>query len=169
MATVCGGTLALMDAGVRIKAPVAGVAMGLGKEGETYAVLTDIAGAGDHYGDMDCKVAGTRDGITERQTDIEIPGVTTHIMSEALAWKSGRHRRFWRICGTVSGNRRAASHLGNRRKPNPKCPGCAAGRRPGDGQGRWPGRQQDQAFAKSRFTRATAEAVAVGAVYDRPH
>src|SRR5207247_2726665 len=69
MATVCGGTLALMDAGVPIKAPVAGVAMGLVKEGDNYAVLTDIAGAEDHYGDMDFKVAGTRDGITALQMD----------------------------------------------------------------------------------------------------
>ena len=91
MATVCGGTLALMDAGIPIKAPVAGVAMGLVKEGDTYAVLTDIAGAEDHYGDMDFKVAGTRDGITALQMDIKIPGVTAHIMSEALAQaKEGR-------------------------------------------------------------------------------
>jgi polyribonucleotide nucleotidyltransferase len=91
MATVCGGTLALMDAGVPIKAPVAGVAMGLVKEGDTYAVLTDIAGAEDHYGDMDFKVAGTREGITALQMDIKIPGVTAKIMSEALAQaKEGR-------------------------------------------------------------------------------
>jgi len=85
MATVCGATLALMDAGVPIKAPVAGVAMGLVKEGDNYAILTDIAGAEDHYGDMDFKVAGTRDGITALQMDIKIPGVTSVIMSEALA------------------------------------------------------------------------------------
>ena len=91
MATVCGGTLALMDAGVPIKAPVAGVAMGLVKEGDTYAVLTDIAGAEDHYGDMDFKVAGTREGITALQMDIKIAGVTAQIMSEALAQaKEGR-------------------------------------------------------------------------------
>ena len=91
MATVCGGTLALMDAGVPIKAPVAGVAMGLVKEGDNYAILSDIAGAEDHYGDMDFKVAGTRDGITALQMDIKIPGVTSHIMSEALAQaKEGR-------------------------------------------------------------------------------
>jgi polyribonucleotide nucleotidyltransferase len=91
MATVCGGTLALMDAGVPIKAPVAGVAMGLVKEGDNYAVLTDIAGAEDHYGDMDFKVAGTRDGITALQMDIKIAGVTSKIMSEALAQaKEGR-------------------------------------------------------------------------------
>jgi polyribonucleotide nucleotidyltransferase len=91
MATVCGGTLALMDAGVPIKAPVAGVAMGLVKEGDNYAVLTDIAGAEDHYGDMDFKVAGTRDGITALQMDIKIAGVTSKIMSEALGQaKEGR-------------------------------------------------------------------------------
>jgi polyribonucleotide nucleotidyltransferase len=91
MATVCGGTLALMDAGVPIKSPVAGVAMGLVKEGDNYAVLSDIAGAEDHYGDMDFKVAGTREGITALQMDIKIPGVTSQIMSEALAQaKEGR-------------------------------------------------------------------------------
>src|SRR6185369_15762907 len=84
MASVCGGTLAMMDAGIPITAPVAGVAMGLVKEGEKYAVLTDIAGAEDHYGDMDFKVAGTRVGITALQMDIKIPGVTSKIMAEAL-------------------------------------------------------------------------------------
>src|SRR6059036_647540 len=91
MATVCGAALSLMDAGVPLKAPVAGVAMGLVKEGEQYAILTDIAGAEDHYGDMDFKVAGTRNGITALQMDIKIPGVTAQIMSEALAQaKEGR-------------------------------------------------------------------------------
>src|SRR5262249_30876756 len=84
MATVCGGTLALMDAGVPIPAPVAGVAMGLVKEGDKYAILSDIAGAEDHYGDMDFKVAGTQAGITALQMDIKIPGVTPKIMGEAL-------------------------------------------------------------------------------------
>jgi polyribonucleotide nucleotidyltransferase len=84
MASVCGGVLALMDAGIPIKAPVAGVAMGLVKEGDKYAILTDIAGAEDHYGDMDFKVAGTKDGITALQMDIKIGGLTTAIMSEAL-------------------------------------------------------------------------------------
>jgi len=84
MASVCGGTLAMMDAGIPITAPVAGVAMGLVKEGDKYAVLTDIAGAEDHYGDMDFKVAGTRVGITALQMDIKIPGVTSKIMGEAL-------------------------------------------------------------------------------------
>jgi polyribonucleotide nucleotidyltransferase len=84
MATVCGGTLALMDAGVPVTAPVAGIAMGLVKEGNRYAVLTDIAGAEDHYGDMDFKVAGTREGITALQMDIKVPNITTAIMREAL-------------------------------------------------------------------------------------
>jgi polyribonucleotide nucleotidyltransferase len=85
MATVCGASLSLMDAGVPLKAPVAGVAMGLVKEGEQYAVLTDIAGAEDHYGDMDFKVAGTKDGITALQMDIKVAGITPQIMREALA------------------------------------------------------------------------------------
>ena len=84
MATVCGATLALMDAGVPISAPVSGVAMGLVKEGDEYAILTDIAGAEDHYGDMDFKVAGTRDGITGMQMDIKVPNITTAIMKEAM-------------------------------------------------------------------------------------
>ena len=84
MATVCGATLGLMDAGVPISAPVAGVAMGLVIEGEKYAVLTDIAGAEDHYGDMDFKVAGTRAGITALQMDIKMPNVTLAVMKQAL-------------------------------------------------------------------------------------
>jgi len=85
MATVCGAALSLMDAGVPLKAPVAGVAMGLVKEGEKYAILTDIAGAEDHYGDMDFKVAGTKNGITALQMDIKVAGITPQIMREALA------------------------------------------------------------------------------------
>ncbi len=84
MATVCGASLALMDAGVPLTAHVGGVAMGLVKEGDDYAILTDIAGAEDHYGDMDFKVAGTREGITALQMDIKVPNVTTAIMKEAL-------------------------------------------------------------------------------------
>jgi polyribonucleotide nucleotidyltransferase len=84
MATVCGASLALMQAGIPIKGSVAGVAMGLVKEGENYAILTDIAGAEDHYGDMDFKVAGTRKGITALQMDIKIMGITPQIMREAL-------------------------------------------------------------------------------------
>jgi polyribonucleotide nucleotidyltransferase len=84
MATVCGASLALMDAGAPISQPVAGIAMGLVKEGDDYAILTDIAGAEDHYGDMDFKVAGTRDGITALQMDIKITNVSAALMSEAL-------------------------------------------------------------------------------------
>ncbi|MGZ6313010.1 MAG: polyribonucleotide nucleotidyltransferase [Candidatus Limnocylindrales bacterium] len=85
MASVCGSTLSLMDAGVPIKAPVAGIAMGLIKEGDDYVILTDIAGVEDHLGDMDFKVAGTHDGITALQMDIKITGVTFEIMRDALA------------------------------------------------------------------------------------
>jgi polyribonucleotide nucleotidyltransferase len=85
MASVCGSTLALMDTGVPIKAPVAGVAMGLVKEGDRYVVLTDIQGAEDHLGDMDFKVAGTREGITALQMDIKIKGITAEIMQKALS------------------------------------------------------------------------------------
>ena len=84
MASVCGASLSLMDAGVPLKSAVAGVAMGLVKEGEDYAILTDIAGAEDHYGDMDFKVAGTRKGITALQMDIKIGGITFQIMREAM-------------------------------------------------------------------------------------
>src|SRR6201996_7835798 len=91
MATVCGASLSLMAAGIPLKGAVAGVAMGLVKEGDKYAILTDIAGAEDHYGDMDFKVAGTRKGITALQMDIKIMGITAQIMREAMAQaKQGR-------------------------------------------------------------------------------
>jgi polyribonucleotide nucleotidyltransferase len=103
MASVCGGTLSLMDAGVPIVAPVAGIAMGLVMEGSDYAVLTDIAGAEDHYGDMDFKVAGTKDGITGLQMDIKIPTVTTKIMREALAQaKKARLEILEQMIATIS-------------------------------------------------------------------
>ncbi len=90
-ASICGSTLALMDAGVPIKAPVAGIAMGLIMEGEHYTVLTDIQGLEDHLGDMDFKVAGTKDGITALQMDIKIAGITREILEEALEQaRSGR-------------------------------------------------------------------------------
>jgi polyribonucleotide nucleotidyltransferase len=85
MGSVCGSTLALYDAGVPIKSPVSGIAMGLVKEGDDYVILTDIQGAEDHLGDMDFKVAGSRNGITALQMDIKITGVTQQIMSDALA------------------------------------------------------------------------------------
>jgi polyribonucleotide nucleotidyltransferase len=91
MATVCGASLALMDAGVQIKSPVAGIAMGLIKEGERVAILTDILGDEDHHGDMDFKVAGTKMGITGFQMDIKISGVTREILRQALA--QGREGR----------------------------------------------------------------------------
>jgi len=84
MATVCGASLALMDAGVPIKEPVAGIAMGLIKEGDDFSVLSDILGDEDHLGDMDFKVAGTKDGITSLQMDIKITGITFEIMEQAL-------------------------------------------------------------------------------------
>uniref|UniRef100_UPI00403FB952 polyribonucleotide nucleotidyltransferase n=1 Tax=Candidatus Enterococcus willemsii TaxID=1857215 RepID=UPI00403FB952 len=83
-ASICAGTLALMDAGVPIKAPVAGIAMGLVSDGENYTILTDIQGLEDHLGDMDFKVAGTKDGITALQMDIKIQGITEQILREAL-------------------------------------------------------------------------------------
>jgi polyribonucleotide nucleotidyltransferase len=91
MATVCGGSLALMDAGVPLKAPVAGIAMGLIKEGDEFAVLSDILGDEDHLGDMDFKVAGTSNGVTSLQMDIKVRGITEEIMRTALAQaKDGR-------------------------------------------------------------------------------
>ena len=84
MATVCGGTLALMDAGVPIKEPVAGIAMGLIKEGDRILILSDILGLEDHLGDMDFKVTGTKDGVTALQMDIKIEGITTDLMKQAL-------------------------------------------------------------------------------------
>jgi polyribonucleotide nucleotidyltransferase len=93
MGSVCGSTLALMDAGVPISAPVSGIAMGLVKEGDDHVILTDIQGAEDHLGDMDFKVAGTREGVTALQMDIKITGVTRQIMSDALA-QAKRAREF---------------------------------------------------------------------------
>src|SRR5205085_11283077 len=89
--SVCGGSLAMFDAGVPIRSAVAGVAMGLIKEGKKYAILTDILGTEDHLGDMDFKVAGTKTGITSIQMDIKIEGLDLKIMEEALAQaKDGR-------------------------------------------------------------------------------
>ncbi|MBI2685378.1 MAG: polyribonucleotide nucleotidyltransferase [Acidobacteria bacterium] len=89
MATVCGGSLALMDAGVPVDRAVAGIAMGLVKEGDSYAILTDIAGAEDHYGDMDFKVAGSKEGITALQMDLKVPNVPISLMREALNQAKG--------------------------------------------------------------------------------
>src|SRR3989442_294307 len=84
MASICGGSLSLMDAGVPLRSAVAGAAMGLVKEGDNYIILTDIAGVEDHYGDMDFKVAGTRAGITALQMDIKVTGLNAQILTEAL-------------------------------------------------------------------------------------
>jgi len=106
MATVCGASLSLMDAGVPLTSSVAGVAMGLVKEEGTYAILTDIAGAEDHYGDMDFKVAGTRKGITALQMDIKVMGITSQIMREAM--EQARHGRLYildKMEGILTGGR----------------------------------------------------------------
>jgi polyribonucleotide nucleotidyltransferase len=103
MGSVCGYTLALMDAGVPITNPVSGVAMGLIKEGDRYVILTDILGTEDHLGDMDFKVAGTRNGITALQMDIKIGGITPEIMAEALdRAKSGRFYILDQMLETIS-------------------------------------------------------------------
>ena len=92
MATVCGTSMSLMDAGVPLEKPIAGIAMGLIKEGDKYVILSDILGDEDHLGDMDFKVAGTKDGITSLQMDIKITSITANIMKEALTQaKEGRH------------------------------------------------------------------------------
>ncbi|MGQ9725234.1 MAG: polyribonucleotide nucleotidyltransferase, partial [Tepidimonas sp.] len=106
MATVCGGCLALMDAGVPMKAHVAGVAMGLIKEGNRFAVLTDILGDEDHLGDMDFKVAGTTQGVTALQMDIKIQGITKEIMQVALAQaKEARLHILDKMHSAISGAR----------------------------------------------------------------
>lgn len=106
MATVCGGSLALMDGGVPVKAPVAGIAMGLIKEGEKFAVLSDILGDEDHLGDMDFKVAGTANGVTALQMDIKINGITAEIMEKALAQaKEGRFHILGVMNQTISSPR----------------------------------------------------------------
>jgi len=110
MATVCAGTLACLDAGVPLRAPCAGIAMGLVVEGPEYAILTDIAGAEDHYGDMDFKVAGTRKGITALQMDIKVSGVTIAMMREALAQaRKARLEILDVMAGTITEPRAALS------------------------------------------------------------
>lgn len=97
-ASICGSTLALMDAGVPIKAPVAGIAMGLVKSGDHYTILTDIQGMEDHLGDMDFKVAGTSKGVTALQMDIKIEGLSREILEEALQQAKKAGCKFWNIC-----------------------------------------------------------------------
>jgi len=106
MATVCGSSLALMDAGVPIKKPIAGIAMGLIKEGDDYSILSDILGDEDHLGDMDFKVAGTEDGITSLQMDIKITGITFEIMEKALEQaKEGRIHILGEMAKTIKESR----------------------------------------------------------------
>jgi polyribonucleotide nucleotidyltransferase len=110
MATVCGSSLALMDAGVPIKKPIAGIAMGLIKEGNDYSILSDILGDEDHLGDMDFKVAGTDDGITSLQMDIKITGITFEIMEKALAQaKEGRIHILGEMAKTIKESRKELS------------------------------------------------------------
>jgi len=110
MATVCGSSLALMDAGVPMKDPVAGIAMGLIKEGKDFSVLSDILGDEDHLGDMDFKVAGTKDGITSLQMDIKITGITFEIMDQALSQaKDGRIHILGEMAKALTGSRDAVS------------------------------------------------------------
>ncbi|HEX3433099.1 MAG TPA: polyribonucleotide nucleotidyltransferase [Solirubrobacteraceae bacterium] len=115
MASVCGSSLSLMDAGVPIKRPVAGIAMGLIKEGDDYIVLTDIAGVEDHLGDMDFKVAGTERGITALQMDIKITGVTFDILRDALAQaKEARTFILGKMADTIQGPREQLSQFAPR-------------------------------------------------------
>jgi polyribonucleotide nucleotidyltransferase len=115
MASVCGSSLSLMDAGVPIKRPVAGIAMGLIKEGDDYIVLTDIAGVEDHLGDMDFKVAGTERGITALQMDIKITGVTFDILRDALAQaKEARTFILHKMADTIQGPREQLSQFAPR-------------------------------------------------------
>ena len=110
MATVCGASLSMMDAGVPLKAPVAGIAMGLILEGDEFAVLSDILGDEDHLGDMDFKVAGTKDGITALQMDIKINGITTQIMKQALEQaKDGRIHILSKMSEALSENKDTVS------------------------------------------------------------
>ncbi len=134
MASVCGSSLSLMDAGVPLKRPVAGIAMGLIKEGDDYIVLTDIAGVEDHLGDMDFKVAGTERGITALQMDIKITGVTFEILRDALAQaKEARTFILGKMADTIQGPRSGAQPV---RAADPDDPDRPLPDRPLDRQGR---------------------------------
>ncbi len=112
MATVCGGSLSLMDAGVLVKSAVSGIAMGLIKEGNDFKILTDITGTEDYFGDMDCKIAGTRNGITAIQMDLKVDGVDAKIMKEVLSRaQSGRMSVLDKMDETISSPRSSVSHL----------------------------------------------------------
>ena len=115
MASVCGTSMALMDAGVPLRAPVAGIAMGLVKEGDRHVVLTDIMGDEDHLGDMDFKVAGTADGISALQMDIKIDGITREIMESALAQAhEARQHILGEMAGAISTSREEMSEYAPR-------------------------------------------------------
>ena len=134
MASVCGSSLSLMDAGVPIKRPVAGIAMGLIKEGDDYIVLTDIAGVEDHLGDMDFKVAGTERGITALQMDIKITGVTFEILRDALTQaKEARTFILGKMADVIEHSARAAQPV---RAAHPDDPDRPVADRPADRQGR---------------------------------
>ena len=134
MASVCGSSLSLMDAGVPIKAPVAGIAMGLIKEGDDYIVLTDIAGVEDHLGDMDFKVAGTAAGITALQMDIKITGVTFDILRDALAQaREARMDILGQMAEVIDAPRDRAVAVRAAHHPDPDRP---VADRPADRQGR---------------------------------
>ena len=134
MASVCGSSLSLMDAGVPIKRPVAGIAMGLIKEGDDYIVLTDIAGVEDHLGDMDFKVAGTERGITALQMDIKITGVTFDILRDALA--QAKEARTFILGKMVDDDPGAARGAQPVRAADPDDPDRPLADRPADRQGR---------------------------------
>ena len=165
MATVCGTSLALMDAGVPLKAPTAGIAMGLILEGERYAVLSDILGDEDHLGDMDFKVAGTSNGVTSLQMDIKIAGITEEIMKVALGQaKDGRIHILGEMSKALD---RARAELGEH-APVPRrglCHGgadqaCAQLEARAEG-GRWLRRQADlvhvAVVVQAEFERAQGE------------
>ena len=135
MASVCGGSLAMFDAGVPLKAPVAGVAMGLIMDEETgkYAVLTDIAGAEDHYGDMDFKVAGSADGITALQMDIKVGGITMDIMRKALEQARAGRMHDPR---EDAGRRSASPATTSRRTPRASSPSASRSTRSATSSGR---------------------------------
>ena len=149
MATVCGTSLALMDAGVPLKRPVAGIAMGLIKEDERFAVLSDILGDEDHLGDMDFKVAGTSEGVTSLQMDIKIQGITEEIMKVALGQaKDGRLHILGEMAeGAAAGARRAwrvrAAHRGHPH-PDRQDPRSHRHRRQGHPRDRREDRRQDR-------------------------
>ena len=151
MASVCGSSLSLMDAGVPIKRPVAGIAMGLIKEGDDYVVLSDIAGVEDHLGDMDFKVAGTERGITALQMDIKITGVTFEILRDALAQaKEGRTHILGKMAEVIDGPARGALAVRAAHLDDPDRPGQD---RPADRQGR---RDHPRPAARSSTRRSTS-------------